>query len=101
MGTEIHTIDFRNRRKVKKPQLSLRFWILCESQRQILFRIRVRELRSLQGIIKALAARAVSQLPSSSNLKASIIEDEKDTKKVLIDFGLNLMKGCLRIPFED
>ena len=22
-------------------------------------------------------------------------------KKVLIDFGLNLMKGCLRTPFED
>ena len=22
-------------------------------------------------------------------------------KKVLIDFGLNLIKGCLRTPFED
>ena len=28
-------------------------------------------------------------------------EDEKGKKKVLIDFGLNLINGCLRIPFED
>ncbi|WZZ60503.1 hypothetical protein YC2023_060610 [Brassica napus] len=26
---------------------------------------------------------------------------EKIRKMVLIDFGLNLMKGCLRTPFED
>uniref|UniRef100_A0A0D3DKV6 Uncharacterized protein n=1 Tax=Brassica oleracea var. oleracea TaxID=109376 RepID=A0A0D3DKV6_BRAOL len=31
----------------------------------------------------------------------SITEDEKNTKKVFIDFRLNLMKGCLRTPFED
>uniref|UniRef100_A0A0D3CGD0 Uncharacterized protein n=1 Tax=Brassica oleracea var. oleracea TaxID=109376 RepID=A0A0D3CGD0_BRAOL len=31
----------------------------------------------------------------------SITEDGKDMKMVLIDFGLNLMKGCLRTPFED
>uniref|UniRef100_A0A0D3D3T2 Uncharacterized protein n=1 Tax=Brassica oleracea var. oleracea TaxID=109376 RepID=A0A0D3D3T2_BRAOL len=31
----------------------------------------------------------------------SITEEEIDLKKVLIDFGLNLMKGCLRTPFED
>ncbi|KAG5400328.1 hypothetical protein IGI04_014935 [Brassica rapa subsp. trilocularis] len=48
---------------------------------RILFRVRVRALRSLQEIIKALAAKAVS--------------------KLLIDFGLNLLKGCLRTPFED
>ncbi|KAF3554582.1 hypothetical protein F2Q69_00016396 [Brassica cretica] len=34
------------------------------------FHIRVRALRSLQEIIKALAAKAVSELPSSSGLKA-------------------------------
>uniref|UniRef100_A0A0D3E9Z2 Uncharacterized protein n=1 Tax=Brassica oleracea var. oleracea TaxID=109376 RepID=A0A0D3E9Z2_BRAOL len=32
---------------------------------------------------------------------ASITEDGKDMKMVLIDFGLNLMKGCLRTSFED
>ncbi|KAF3588732.1 hypothetical protein F2Q69_00030707 [Brassica cretica] len=31
----------------------------------------------------------------------SITKDEENTEKLLIDFGLNLMKGCLRIPFED
>ncbi|WZY86839.1 hypothetical protein YC2023_033223 [Brassica napus] len=53
---------------------------------RILFRVRVRVLRSLQGIIKALAAKAVSELLSSSSLKAartyfsrsSITKDEKD-----------------------
>uniref|UniRef100_A0A0D3D6V7 Uncharacterized protein n=1 Tax=Brassica oleracea var. oleracea TaxID=109376 RepID=A0A0D3D6V7_BRAOL len=31
----------------------------------------------------------------------SITKDEKDTQRFLIDFGLNLVKGCLRTPFED
>ena len=105
----------------------MRSRILCESQRQVtkqmrkickdnkaslervdLISNRVRASRSLQEIIKASAARAVSELLSSSNLKpytqlsrSSITEDEKDTRKVLIDFRLNLMKSCLRTPFED
>ncbi|KAF3561862.1 hypothetical protein DY000_02015801 [Brassica cretica] len=44
----------------------------CSSRkrgREILFRIRVRALGSLQEVIKASAARAVSGLPCSSNLK--------------------------------
>ncbi|WZZ78256.1 hypothetical protein YC2023_098828 [Brassica napus] len=47
----------------------------------ILFRIRVRALRSLQKMIKALAARAVSELHSSSNLKRlNLVESQLDTK---------------------
>nr|VDD54236.1 unnamed protein product [Brassica oleracea] len=37
----------------------------------------------------------------SENVFCSITEDGKDMKMVLIDFGLKLMKGCLRTPFED
>uniref|UniRef100_A0A0D2ZQA8 Uncharacterized protein n=1 Tax=Brassica oleracea var. oleracea TaxID=109376 RepID=A0A0D2ZQA8_BRAOL len=32
---------------------------------------------------------------------SSITKGEENTEKLLIDFGLNLMKGCLRTPFED
>ncbi|WZZ27324.1 hypothetical protein YC2023_010725 [Brassica napus] len=44
------------------------------------------------------------QRPKSSNLVDSQLDNKrrrKYRKRFLIDFGLNLMKGCLRTPFED
>ncbi|WZZ08660.1 hypothetical protein YC2023_094581 [Brassica napus] len=48
-------------------------------------------------------ARSVLMCNSKDKMcpRSSITEHEKDMKIVLIDFGLNLMKGCLRTSFED
>ncbi|WZZ50992.1 hypothetical protein YC2023_051099 [Brassica napus] len=58
-------------------------------------------------MIKALAARVVSELHSSSNLKlVNLVESQLDNKRRKrhekgFDLISNLMKGCLRTPFED
>ena len=52
-----------------------------------------------------MAARDFGQFKPSETL--DLVEtqldnkDEKDTEKGFKDFGLDLMKGCLRTPFED
>ena len=55
-----------------------------------LFRICVRALRLLQEIIKASAARAVSEFPSSSHQQ----QTKKIKIKVLIDFDWTLWKAA-------
>uniref|UniRef100_A0A0D3BV74 Uncharacterized protein n=1 Tax=Brassica oleracea var. oleracea TaxID=109376 RepID=A0A0D3BV74_BRAOL len=64
-----------------------------------MFRERNRELVSLHFLWRKVAAGF--SIFSRTVAFTSITKEERDTKKVLIDFGLNLMKGCLRTPFGD
>ncbi|WZZ64734.1 hypothetical protein YC2023_076104 [Brassica napus] len=64
-----------------------------DSQLQEILRRRGRRPVSVEQLLQGIRTGLLS--------RSSITEDKKDTKMVLIDFGLNLMKGCLRTPFED
>uniref|UniRef100_A0A0D3CBB2 Uncharacterized protein n=1 Tax=Brassica oleracea var. oleracea TaxID=109376 RepID=A0A0D3CBB2_BRAOL len=68
--------------------------------------VRARSLRSDRARLEL--GRYVEIDPCACLVATSITKDEENTEKVeenteklLIDFGLNCMKGCLRTPFED
>ncbi|KAG5410639.1 hypothetical protein IGI04_006958 [Brassica rapa subsp. trilocularis] len=69
VGTKIRTVDFRLNKQGKKTLnfLEVPDYLPEPTKKLILFRIRVRTLRSLQKMIKALAARSVNEFRMIDN----------------------------------